>query len=340
MDEMILNEIYFGKLPGLVKIEDYFLKVQQKYKKSNPYSNLSAYRELIKDPILIKLAYELVDLFGFKEVSVTFARDDTFNAYCLPFVVDDKGNAYDIYEKKHENKQLSGMVIVTNSGMRFNTRKFPVNMLVCLNLGCLFKTKLTIPEVISVLLHEIGHMFSKVLMSHGMTAKADETFADSFCSMYGYGHELVSAFSKIAIRYSDFDKMFKDVPVLNVITGISQIFKGLSYYDPNEDHPATKIRLDNIVRQMEADLKDTEGLTPGMREDLKKQITQCKQLIHDTYDSTNKDNMGIRMTKYYHREMEPGFDSAAMKEADKYAHPTKLNDMIKGRIKPKGWFKI
>ena len=172
-----------------------------------------------------------------------------------------------------------------------------------------------------------------------MTSKANETFADSVAASYGYGSELTSAFSKIAIRYSDFDKVFKDVPVLNIVTGLNQIRKGLSRYDPEEDHPTTKVRLDNILRQMETDLKETPNLTPTMRADLKKQIEYCKKMIHDTYDSTDDDNMGVRMTKYYYREMEPGLEEDQTKETDKFAHPTKLNQKIGGMMKPKGWWK-
>lgn len=340
MEQYVLNEMYFGKLPGLLKIEDYFAKIQQKYKKSNMMVNLSAYRTLIKDPILMKIANELKDMFGFKEVAVTFARDDTFNAYTIPFVSEPNGDAYTLDEKRVSLNHIIGSVIITNSGFRFNPKKFPVNLFVCINLGCLFKSELTIPELMAVLLHEIGHNFSLVMLGNKMTPKANETHSDVFASMYGYGKELISAFSKFAIKYSDFDKAFKDIPVLNIVTGLNQIRKGIHHHDPEEDHPTIKVRLDNILRQMEADLKETPNLSPGMRQDLKNQIEYCKKLISDTYDSSDKDNIGTRMTKYYWREMEPGFETYQTKEIDKYAHPTKLNQKISDMMKPKGWFKL
>ena len=340
MEQYILNEMYFGKSPGLLKIEDYFLKIQQKYKRSNPFSNLSVYREMLKDPILLKIANEIVDLFGFKEAAVTFSREDTINAYCITFVSEPNGDSYTLDEKKIPYEKLLGSVIITNSGYKFNPKKFPINLFTCINLGCLFKNKMNISELMAILLHEIGHNFSLVMCSNKMTDKANETFADSFAVSYGYGAELSHAFSKMAIRYSNFDKTFKDIPVLNIVTGLNQIRKGIWHYDPDDDHPTNKIRLDNMLRQMEIDLKETPNLTPGMREDLKKQIEYCKKLIHNTYDVTDNDNIGVRMTKYYHREMEPAFEEDQRKEIDKYAHPTKLNKKIGTMIKPKGWFKF
>ena len=331
---VILNEMYFGKIPGLLKIEDLFAKLKQK-----PVNDIPLYRTIVKDPILRKIADEFSKIFGFKETVLTMARDETFNAYCIRYVSDGRGNIYDIDENKIPYKQLRQSVIIDNNGFRFDSKKLPINIVICINLGCVFKSKTTIPELLAVLLHEVGHTFSLVMMGVKMTAKADETQSDAFCTMYGYGPELTSAFSKIAIRYSDFDKKFKDIPILNVITGISQICKGYLTYDPNEDHPVIKVRLENIIRQLEVDLKETPNLTPTMRQDLEKQIETCKRIVSDTYDITDKDNMGIRMTKRYYGETEPNFSNEveARKESDKYAHPSKLNQRIKEM--KQGWYR-
>ena len=347
MEQYILNEMYFGKLPGLVKIEDYFIKLQQKYKKSNMMQNLSAYREILKDPILLKISYELMDLFGFKEVTVTIARDDTFNAYTIPFVADDRGNSYNIEDEKVPFKKLQGSIIVTNSGFRFDKKKFPVNLLVVINLGILFGDKVhrlafTIPELIAVLLHEIGHNFSLATLGTGMNKaiKSNEIFADSFAAMYGYGQEFSTAFNKLGIRYSNFDKNIKDTPILNIIVGLKHIASGILTANPDDPHPAIKNRLDNVLKQMEADLKETPNLTPGMREDLKKQIEFCKKINAVTYDANDNDSTGIRMTKYFYREMEPGWEEHHSKDSDKLTNPTKLNKKIGGMMKPKGFFRF
>ena len=347
MEQYVLNEMYFGKLPGLVKIEDYFIKLQQKYKKSNMMQNLSAYREIIKDPILLKISYELMDLFGFKEVTVTIVRDDSFNAYTIPFVADDRGNSYNLEDEKIPFKKLQGAIIVTNSGFKFDKKKFPVNLLVAINLGILFPNKndrlvFTIPELIAVLLHEVGHNFSLATLGTGMNKaiKSNEVFADSFAAMYGYGKEFSTAFNKLGVRYSDFDKSIKDTPILNIVVGLKHIAGGLLTAHPDDPHPAIKIRLDNVLKQMETDLKETPNLTPGMREDLKKQIEFCKKMNAETYEANDNDSTGIKMTKYFYREMEPGWEEHHRQDSDKLTNPTKLNKRIGGMMKPKGFFRF
>lgn len=347
MEQYILNEMYFGKLPSLVKLEDYISKLRQKYKGMNLVDNLSNYRKLIKDPILMKMAYEIMEAFGFKEATVTIVRDPSFNAYTVPFFFDSHGNSYTIDDHKVPLDKFKSTVIVTNSGFRFDKKKFPVNIVVAINIGALFKDTIhnlefTPAELIAVILHEIGHNFSAVVGAKQTPtfSKADETFADSFAAMYGYGPEFTSAFAKLGIRYSNFDKKLKDVPVLNIIIGLKNIANGLLVYNKYDEHPEVKTRIDNVLRQMETDLKETPNLTPGMREDLKKQIDICKQISHDIYEPTDEDRMGIRMTKYYYREMQPGYEEDIRQETDKYVHPTKLNQKIGGMMKPKGFFKF
>ena len=52
------------------------------------------------------------------------------------------------------------------------------------------------------------------------------------------------------------------------------------------------------------------------------------------------DRIGMRMTKYYYREMEPGFEADIRKDTDRYVHPTKVNKRIGDMMKPKGFFKF
>ena len=155
----VLNEVYFGKVGGLLKLEEMFAKLKQEYSKLDPY-NHSVFKTLIKDPLLQKIAKEITSIFGYKETMVTFSNNRHLNAYTIPFATDDNGNSYDILERKIPYDKLVGAVTVTNSGFSFNTKKFPTNLLVVLNLGCLFKSAISIPELIAILLHEIGHTFS------------------------------------------------------------------------------------------------------------------------------------------------------------------------------------
>ena len=54
-DMQALNEMYFGKTPNLLSLEDLIGKFRKKYGKSKPMSNMADYREMIRDPILNKI---------------------------------------------------------------------------------------------------------------------------------------------------------------------------------------------------------------------------------------------------------------------------------------------
>lgn len=337
----VLLEMYFGKVPGLIKIEEFFDRIKKAYANEDVFNSGRAYRELIRDPLLRKIGDEIARIFGFKEVAVTISRRTNFNAYTIPFVVDFDGNAYDFSDKKVQYRDLVGAVVVTNSGFSFNKRKFPTNLLVCLNLGCLFKTPISTPELIGVLLHEIGHNFSLVVLSNRMTDRADEKFADQFATMYGYGPELSSALAKTMIDHSDFDRALKDVPILNVLVGLNQIRKNLGNVSDDNPHPVTKNRLLGVLKQLEQDLKDTPNLTPGMRQDMQAQINQCRKTIDLTFNPSPDANMGERITRYYFNSMEPNFDAEkkAESQAERFSAPTKVNAKIGTMVHKRGWFR-
>lgn len=335
-----LNEMYFGKKIALSTIEEYFDRLKAQYKNENPMGNGQTYRELTNDPLLAKIGNEIAKLFGFEEVAVTIARRQEFNAYTMPFVVDADGNSYDFEDKKVPLRQMAGAVIITNDGFRFNNKKFRTNLFLCINLGCLFKTPLSTSELMAVLLHEIGHNFSTIVLSHNMTDRANEKFADQFASMYGYGPELASALSKTMIHYSDFDRSFKDVPLLNVFVGLNQIRKNIAYISSDNPHPVTKNRLLNVVRQLEQDLKDTPNLTPTMKKKMQDQIIQTKKIIDAHFNASPNANIGERITRYYFREMEPGMaaEKEAEEAAEKFSAPTRVNQKMATMIHKKGWF--
>lgn len=337
----VLNEMYFGKQPGLIKIEEFIDRLKKQYRGENLLGSSQSYRDLIKDPLLKKISDEISDMFGFKEVAVTISKRTNFNAYTIPFVVDDDGNSYDLDDRKISHKKLTGSVVINSNGFKFDKKKFPTNLLICMNLGCLFKTPITTQELVAILLHEIGHNFSIVVLSHKMSDRSDEKFADQFASMYGYGPELSAALSKVMINHSDFDKFWKDVPVLNVLVGLNQIRKNITNVSDENPHPVTKNRLAGILRQLEQDLKDTPNLTPGMRNDIKKQIDRCKKLMDDSFSIDPNANIGERITRFYFGQMEPNLqaEKAAEEYADKFSAPLKVNQKMNTMIHKKGWFR-
>ena len=335
-----LNEMYFGKTPNLLSLEDLIGKFRKKYDKSKPMSNMADYREMIRDPILNKIARLIADSFGFCEAVITLARDNTINAYTLTFPVTDKGalgnNGAQINEKNRK-----GVIIVNNDGFFFDKRKFPTNILVCIDIGLIFSRQLTEPEIVAVLLHEIGHSFSKIIVGKYLTGRADEKFADEFAGMYGYGLEISKVLTSGKItKYSDIEKHIKDIPVLNIMVGLKKVVGKMydAQFDTDE-HPGIKERLQTQIDQLESDLKNTPNLTPTMRKDIENKIKKCKDYM-DHYFNKDLDSTPDRMVRFFYDIIEPNIP--ANKEADKkareYAGVDTTNEKINKIYHKKGYF--
>ena len=338
LTEEVLQEMYFGKRPGLLKMEDLFDKLKRQYAGQKVFS-ANIVREINKDPILRKIAAEIEDMFGFKEVGLAISGQRYFNARTSCFVADEDG-IYDSNDQHVSYKKFAHSVTVTNSGFCINKKKVPINLVAVLNMGCLFDNGFTTGEIIATLLHEIGHNFANVVMGNVIDDRAHEKFADQFVAMYGYGHEFTSVCQKVMTDRSEFDEKYKDTPFMNVLVGLNQIWKGMRFsYD--DEHPVTRNRMHGIISQMEADLKETPNMTPGMKKDLQKQIDLCKKMINDTFEAKENDSTGTRMIKYYFGTYEPNVQQERIGEenATRHTSPTHLNNKISKMYHRKGWFK-
>ena len=338
LTEEVLQEMYFGKRPGLLKIEDYFDKIKRQYGGQNVFS-YAIVREINKDPILRKIAAEIEDTFGFKEVGLAISAQKYFNARTSCFVADEDG-IYDSNDQHVSYKKFTHSVTVTNSGFYINKKRVPINLVIVLNMGCLFGNNVSTGELMATLLHEIGHNFANVVMGNVIDDRAHEKFADQFVAMYGYGKEFNSIFGRVMVDKSEFDEKYKDTPFINVLVGLNQIRKGMRFsYD--DEHPVTRNRMQGIISQMEADLKETPNLTPGMKKDLQAQIDICKKIMSDTFEAKDTDSTGTRMVKYFFGTFEPNVQQERIGEenATRHTSPTHLNNKISKMYHRKGWFK-
>ena len=334
----ILNEIYFGKKKKLLAIEDDFMKVQKKYAKCDLYHEYKYFKQLNADPALRDIENEIIECFGFNAVTVSFGRDPSINAYTIPFVVDEQTEQYyDVNDNAHGLDQLRKATIVTSSGFKFDKKKFPVNLLVCITLGCIFRPKnatgpkATIPELVAVLLHEIGHTFSLSTFGSGANvARTNEKFADNFAAMYGYSEEIISFFNKLRINYGKIGSIVKDIPVANIVLGLGKITAdGLfRLFNNPDEHPALVTRVRYQIKQLESDLRYTPNINAKMKLEIQRQINACKAAIQKF--EHNSDNNSDRIIKAYQRNIQTKIPGEAYINAktEQYASSDKINKNI------------
>ena len=110
----------------------------------------------------------------------------------------------------------------------------------------------------------------------------DESFADKYVALNGYGPEYVMAMSKIqreSYRFG-FGKDFLDkVPIVGEIFALNYILtRGVVNLLSGDPHPLIESRIKSQLDILETDLKDT-SLNPKTRAALKDEIDRTRESI-------------------------------------------------------------
>jgi len=157
--------------------------------------------------------------------------------------------------------------------------------------GTEFVKLLTPTELTAVLLHEIGHVcydlkgiwkflnnissniapifliipfyfiiHSLVSLAYTFTSYQKEYLADSFAVDYGYGDELISALYK-------FNKNIKSPPVTKPVPFITRFKNFLTWFFNfgQKQHPETRDRICNMIKQMEEKYNDDYNIKSILR---------------------------------------------------------------------------
>lgn len=175
-DNVVVNEAYFGRTPGVKKIEDIIYQIKKKYDGS--YFN----EKLNTDPLRYKLNKIVEDTFGFKTADIQFVYDTTMNACTLPI-------GTDIFTRVSNNT-----LVEKSNGYRFNPEA-GYAAIIFLNTGLALNPNYTAAEITAILLHEIGHNFTMgVITGVGIINHAY------------YALMTVASFGFLWIRYSNFSR--------------------------------------------------------------------------------------------------------------------------------------
>lgn len=335
----VLHEIYFGKQSSLLKLEDLITKMRAKYSRSDVLGNAEVFRQVIKDPINKLIGDTIAKQFGFIEVLFTYSNQKKYNAYTIPLTVDKQGNVYDMDENKIDyNKYMKKSIIVNNKGIMYDTNVFKTNLMICINTGLFFSNVVTVPQIVSVLLHEIGHVFTRTMIEYNiLNDRMDEKFADQFVAMYGYAPEYTKVMDLFYVpKYGNIEEKFVDVPIVNLFIGVRKVWKYFKNRSLGDEHPAVLTRMQSQIKQLESDLKNTPNLTPTMRKSMQNQIDECKKIIDKAFTYGN--NTPSKIIHYFHSKYEPNMDleKRVEKYSDKYSNPDVINKRLRKLYKAKG----
>lgn len=251
----------------------------------------------------------------------------------MSFMADKNGIAY-MNDLKEVN--MKDALVVTREGIRYDTRKFKPSILIIISMGLMFSKMVTSEQIVAVLLHEIGHSFSKASIGcEEFNGRIDEKFADQFATMYGYGSELNKVLTFITNTREDELSALKDIPILNVFIGLNKIRK--SIWDRGiigNDHPTIDKRVTDSIKQMEYELNRAENLTPQQKRELQKSIDHSKAILDQFYASST---LSDKVYKYYVKNIEPtlGNEVKANTHANTYGSAEVVHNRLSELLKKK-----
>ena len=141
MDNMVLNEAYFGKTKGVLKIEKAIGALRHKYMEQ------SFSKDINLDPGIDDICRAIEDAFGFGLVQFEVCIEAGINAFTMPIgtSVDARGSKY--------------MEVDTTNGYRYN-KQANFAALLYITSGLFLNEAFTDAEITAIMLHEIGHNFT------------------------------------------------------------------------------------------------------------------------------------------------------------------------------------
>lgn len=96
--------------------------------------------------------------------------------------------------KTFEEIKKYGFNISLKDGISFNKKYYNSSTVVLLLPELMEKCYFTISEWVSILIHEMGHVFSYLLCDLNLLSdRVNENFADKFVSLYGYSSEFINS---------------------------------------------------------------------------------------------------------------------------------------------------
>lgn len=142
-NSMIFNEVYFGKTKEIIKAEQQLDVFRKKY-----MGKYVMNMKVNSDPDLLEFDRIMEDIFGFGCFTIHIHNQALANAFTLPIDFRIDVNRNDI--------------IADEKGFKFN--KDADYACICgIYSGLIFNDQFTTPEVMAIILHEVGHNFNSAI---------------------------------------------------------------------------------------------------------------------------------------------------------------------------------
>lgn len=206
----VLNEVYFGD-SILQKAQSLLTKFRSKYI-GKPYT-----RNVNLDPDLGNFNRELEKIFGFYRVSLTIDPIPAYNAGTYPL-----GIRANVSEKQAGDFTQKVRYTKDRNGFKYSKdTKFVA--IIIMFYGVFSDERITDREIMALLLHEVGHNFSRSFIEGGGVYGLMDRVFISIRGIYGKLYEILgnqrlgAGFNNdVAIRYADMQReMQKSEPEIN-----------------------------------------------------------------------------------------------------------------------------
>lgn len=145
-DQVVLNEVYFGKTKGLLEIENLINNIKSLYSGKTYFSNINASQKIEE------LNRKFEDYFGFKNFALYIQNSAITNAMTIPI-----GCRNDIL-----SGNLISNYVVDKNGYKFK-KEAGFSCIVYVYSGIFLNPEYSAAEVLAIILHEIGHNFSTII---------------------------------------------------------------------------------------------------------------------------------------------------------------------------------
>lgn len=149
--------------------------------------------------------------------------------------------------------------------------------------------------------------------------RRNETLADKFCGIYGYGPEQASVLAKMTFEQSDVERFVENIPLFGPLMNASYA-KATKNLDEYDCHPHVIQRLNSELDTLNYELSK-KNVDPKLEKVIRQQVKELEELKDKitaiTTDQTKAQRIYATYAAYVDRTLPRGMDKKIEMEIDK-----------------------